>query len=80
MVAGECQAVGRRISTSKSDVMVLAKKGWIIYSVSGESHSPKVEEFKYLGVLFKSEGKMEQGADRWIGVVSAVIQTLKCSV
>ncbi|KAI3351213.1 hypothetical protein L3Q82_005770 [Scortum barcoo] len=32
---------------------------------------PQVEEFKYLGVLFTSEGKMEREIDRRIGAASA---------
>ncbi|KAI3369704.1 hypothetical protein L3Q82_024548 [Scortum barcoo] len=31
---------------------------------------PQVEEFKYLGVLFTSEGKMEREIDRRIGAAS----------
>ncbi|TWW74494.1 hypothetical protein D4764_14G0004970 [Takifugu flavidus] len=37
---------------------------------------PRVEEFKYLGVLFTSEGRMEQDIDRRIGAASAVMRTL----
>ncbi|TWW77616.1 hypothetical protein D4764_12G0010060 [Takifugu flavidus] len=37
---------------------------------------PQVEEFKYLGVLFTSEGRMEQEIDRRIGAASAVTRTL----
>ncbi|KAI3354703.1 hypothetical protein L3Q82_019196 [Scortum barcoo] len=33
------------------------------------------KEFKYLGVLFTSEGKMEREIDRWIGAVSAVMRS-----
>ena len=47
--------------------------------VWGES-LPQLEEFKYLGVLFTSEGKMEREIDRWIGAASAVMWTLKWSV
>jgi len=35
-----------------------------------------VEEFKYLGVLFMSEGRMEQEINRQIGAVSAVMCAL----
>ncbi|KAI3368036.1 hypothetical protein L3Q82_026859 [Scortum barcoo] len=35
---------------------------------------PQVEEFKYLGVLFTSEGKMEREIDRRIGAASAVMR------
>ena len=31
-----------------------------------------MEEFKYLGVLLMSEGRMEQEIDRWIGGASRV--------
>ncbi|TWW65163.1 hypothetical protein D4764_21G0000630 [Takifugu flavidus] len=41
---------------------------------------PQVEEFKYLGVLFTSEGRMQQEIDRQIGVASAVMWTLHRSV
>ncbi|KAI3377384.1 hypothetical protein L3Q82_008574 [Scortum barcoo] len=58
--AAECEAAGMRISTSKSEAMVLDRKrvacplqGWV-------EVLPQVEEFKfkYLGVLFTSEGKI----------------------
>ncbi|TWW63631.1 hypothetical protein D4764_03G0006390 [Takifugu flavidus] len=41
---------------------------------------PQVEEFKYLRVLFTSEGRMEQEIDRRIGAASAVMRTLHWSV
>ena len=47
--------------------------------VGGES-PPHVKEFKYLGLLFSSEGKTEQEIDRQIGAALAVMQTLKQSV
>ena len=40
----------------------------------------QLEEFKYLGVLFTSEGRMEREIDRRIGAVSAVMRLLKRSV
>ena len=55
-----------RISTSNSEAMVLNWK--------------RVEEFNYLGVLFTSEGKMEQEIDKQIGAASAVMRTLRQSV
>ncbi|TWW56043.1 hypothetical protein D4764_08G0000300 [Takifugu flavidus] len=64
--ATECEAAGMRISTSKSESMVLAQK--------------KVEEFKYLGILFTSEGRMEREIDRRIGAASAVMRVLNQSV
>ncbi|KAI3364202.1 hypothetical protein L3Q82_010810 [Scortum barcoo] len=68
--AAECEAAGMRISTSKSEAMVLDRKRVACpLRVSGEV-LPQVEEFKYLGVLFTSEGKMEREIDRqdWCSV------------
>ncbi|KAK3571094.1 hypothetical protein QTP86_001788 [Hemibagrus guttatus] len=51
--AAECEAAGMRVSTSKSEAMVLDwKKVACTLQVGGEV-LPQVEEFKYLGVLFK---------------------------
>ncbi|TWW59416.1 hypothetical protein D4764_06G0009460 [Takifugu flavidus] len=41
---------------------------------------PQVVEFKYLGVLFSSEGRLEQEINRQIGAASAVMRTLHRSV
>ncbi|KAI3365904.1 hypothetical protein L3Q82_000734 [Scortum barcoo] len=69
--AAECEAAGMRISTSKSEAMVLDRKRVVCpLRVSGEV-LPQVEEFKYLGVLFTSEGKMEREIDRRIGAAAS---------
>ena len=74
--AAECEAAGMRISTSKSEAMVLDRKRVACpLRVGGES-LPQVEEFKYLGVLFTSEGRMEREIDRRIGAASAVMRSL----
>ena len=39
----------------------------------GSEVLPHVEEFKYLGILFTSDGRMEQDIDRLIGAASAVV-------
>ena len=41
---------------------------------------PQVKEFKYLGVLLTSEGKMGREIDRRIGAASAVMRALRRSV
>uniref|UniRef100_A0A3Q2GNP4 NACHT domain-containing protein n=1 Tax=Cyprinodon variegatus TaxID=28743 RepID=A0A3Q2GNP4_CYPVA len=41
---------------------------------------PLVEEFKYLGVLFTNQGKMEREIDRCIGAASAIKRALYQSV
>nr|XP_049577497.1 glycine receptor subunit alpha-3 isoform X2 [Syngnathus scovelli] len=78
--AAECEAVGMRVSTSKSESMVLDRKRVECPLRIGDEILPQVEEFKYLGVLFTSEGRMEREIDRRIGAASAVMRTLYRSV
>ncbi|TWW73438.1 hypothetical protein D4764_15G0008320 [Takifugu flavidus] len=75
--AAECEAAGMRISTSKSEAMVLNRKKVECLLRVKEEILPQVEEFKYLGVSFTSEGRMEQKIDRRIGAASAVMRTLQ---
>ncbi|XP_062296309.1 uncharacterized protein LOC134000829 [Scomber scombrus] len=69
-----------RISTSKSESMVLSRKRVECTLRVGDEILPQVEEFKYLGILFTSEGRMEREIDRRIGAASAVMRTLHRSV
>ena len=69
-----------RISTSKSETMVLSRKRVECSLRVGNEILPQVEEFKYLGVLFTSEGRMEREIDGRIGAVSAVLPALRRSV
>ncbi|KAK3508331.1 hypothetical protein QTP70_021477, partial [Hemibagrus guttatus] len=61
--AAECEAAGMRVSTSKSKAMVLDRKKMACTLQVGGKVLPQVEEFKYLGVLFTSEERMDQGAE-----------------
>nr|XP_054599772.1 uncharacterized protein LOC129164266 [Nothobranchius furzeri] len=69
-----------RISSSKSETMVLIRKRVECLLRVGDEVLPQVEEFKYLRVLFTSEGKLECEIDRWIGAASAVMRVLYRSV
>ncbi|TWW73379.1 hypothetical protein D4764_15G0007730 [Takifugu flavidus] len=69
-----------KISTSKSEAMVLNRKKVECLIWVKEEILPQVEEFKYLRALFMSEGRMEQEIDRRIGAASAVMRTLHWSV
>lgn len=60
----ECEAAGIRVSAS----MVLHRKKVICPFRSVENF-----ELKYLGVLFKSEGRMEHEVERVIGAKTAVM-------
>ncbi|TWW77345.1 hypothetical protein D4764_12G0007350 [Takifugu flavidus] len=73
-------ATGMRISTSKSESMVLARKKVECLLRVGEEVLPQVEEFKYLGILFMSEGRMEREIDGRIGAASAVMRALNRSI
>ncbi|TWW70932.1 hypothetical protein D4764_17G0004150 [Takifugu flavidus] len=65
-----------RISTSKSEAMVLNGEKVECLLRLKEEILPQVEEFKYLVVLLTGEGRMEQEIDRQIGAASAVMRTL----
>ena len=78
--AAECEAAGMRISTSKSESMVLNRKRVECTIRVVDEILPQVEEFKYLRVLFTSEGRMEREIDRRIGAASAVMRSLHGSV
>ncbi|KAK3540202.1 hypothetical protein QTP70_028393 [Hemibagrus guttatus] len=78
--AAECEAAGMRISTSKSEAMVLDRKKVACTLQVGGEVLPQVEEFKYLGVLFTSEGRMDCEIDRWIGAAAAVMRSMYRSV
>ncbi len=78
--AVECDAAGMRINTSKSEAMVLDRKRVAFPLQVGGKFLPQVEEFKYLGVLFTSEGRMECEIDRQIGAVAAAMRMMYRSV
>ncbi|KAK3533211.1 hypothetical protein QTP70_013614 [Hemibagrus guttatus] len=69
-----------RVSTSKSKAMVLDRKNVACTLQVGGEVLPQVEEFKYLGVLFTSEGRMDREIDRRIGAVAAVMRSMYRSV
>ena len=73
--ADECEAAGMRISTSKSESMVLNLTRVECILRVGDEILPQVEEFKYVGVLFTSERRMEREIDRRISAASAVMRT-----
>ncbi|KAK3530499.1 hypothetical protein QTP86_027775 [Hemibagrus guttatus] len=78
--AAECEAAGMRVSTSKSEAMVLDRKKVACTVQVGGEVLPQVEEFKYLGVLFTREGRMDREIDRRIGAAAAVMRSMYRSV
>jgi len=67
--AAECESVGMIVSTFKSEATVLCWKTVECSLRVASELLPHVKDFKYLGVLFTSKGKME-----WIGVTFAVMR------
>ena len=65
-----------RISTSKSEIMVLSQKRVECPLWVGNEIFLQVEKFKYLGFLFTSQGRLEREIDRRIGEASAVMRAL----
>ncbi|KAK3562947.1 hypothetical protein QTP86_011691, partial [Hemibagrus guttatus] len=78
--AAECEAAVMRVSTSKSEAMVLDRKKVACTLQVGGEFLPQVEEFKYLGVLFTSEGRMDREIDRRIDAAAAVMRSMYQSV
>ncbi|KAK3554945.1 hypothetical protein QTP86_001875 [Hemibagrus guttatus] len=78
--AAECEVAGMRVSTSKSEAIVLDRKKVACTLQVGGEFFPQVEEFKYLGVLFMSEGRMDHEIDRRIGAAAAVMRSMYRSV
>ncbi|KAK3538143.1 hypothetical protein QTP70_032395 [Hemibagrus guttatus] len=78
--AAECETAGMRVSTSKSEAMVLNRKKVACTLQVGGALLSQVEEFKYLGVLFTSEGRMDHEIDRRIGAAAAVMRSMYRSV
>ncbi|KAK3559562.1 hypothetical protein QTP86_013728, partial [Hemibagrus guttatus] len=77
--AAEYEAAGMRVSTSKLEAMVLDRKKVVCTLQVGGEALPQVEEFKYLEVLFTSEGRMDREIDRQIGA-AAVMRSMYRSV
>lgn len=64
-----------RVSISKSEAVVLSWKRMDCLLWVGSELLPKVEQFKYLLVLLKSEGRLKHKIDRWIGAVAALMRS-----
>lgn len=64
--SAECEEVGMRTGTSGSEAMVLRKRCDLCV---GKTLLLQVEELKYLGVVFRRDGRMEQETERRTGAV-----------
>ena len=78
--AAECTMAGMQISTKKTEVMVLSRqKEQCAVNVNGTSLN-QVEKFKYLGVEFSNDTRLDYEIDRRIGSASAILRSLYRSV
>ena len=75
--AAECEVDGMRINTSKTEVMVLSREPVDCTEHVSGVQLRQVEEFKYLGILFSSDGRMERELSRRINQASAVMRELR---
>ena len=66
--------------TSKSEAMVLSRKLVDCLLRAGNESLPQVKEFKYLWVLFMSEGMMGHAIDWRVGAVGVVLHALHHTV
>jgi hypothetical protein len=72
----ECEAASMRINTAKTETLVISRNTVeCTLHVSGVQLQ-QVEKFKYLGVLFASDGSWDQEIDRRIGAAAAVMRQL----
>ena len=76
----ECEVTGMRISTSKSEAMVLSRKPMDCLLRVGNEFLPQVKEVKYLGILFSSEGTRECEMGQRNGAAGVVLRLLCCTV
>ena len=75
-----CDDAGMKISTAKTEVLHLSRNpGQCSLQVRGTALK-QVEKFKYLGVVFTSDGKQNEELDIRIGKASAVMRELQRSV
>ena len=78
--AAECTMAGMQISTKKTEVMVLSRqKEECAVNVNG-TPLDQVEKFKYLGVEFSNDARLDCEIDRRIGSASAILRSLYRSV
>ena len=75
-----CDQAETKISSKKIEVLCLLRRPrHCILQVSGNTLQ-QVEAFKYLGVVFTSDGSRNKGIDTLIGKANAVLRELYCSV
>ncbi|CAM1314045.1 Uncharacterised protein r2_g2460 [Pycnogonum litorale] len=76
----ECRDAGMKISVAKTETLLLSRRpGQCTLHVSGVPLK-RVEKFKYLGVVFTSDGRQDIELDTRIAAAGAVMRQLQRSV
>jgi len=70
----ECDQAGTKISTKKIEVLCLSRRPRQCILHVNETTPQQVETFKYLGVVFTSDGSRNKGIDTRISKANAVLQ------
>ena len=78
--AATCDTAGMKISTSKTEILHLSRMPRKCnVQVAGRTLK-QVEKFKYLGIVFTSDGKQDEELDIRTGKASAVMRALQRSI
>ena len=78
--ANACNTTGKKISTTKTEVLHLSRNPDQCVLQVNRATLKQVEKFKYLGVAFTSDGRQDEELDTRIGKASAVTRALHYSV
>ena len=74
--AAECESAGMRISTTKTESMVFSRHPLDCTLYVNGVQIRQAQEFKYLGVMFTSDGRQDREIDRRINQASGVSREL----
>ena len=74
-----CNTAEMKISTAEIEELYLSMPDQCVLRVNGAALK-QVENFKYLGVAFTSDGRQDEKLDTRIGKASTVVQVLHYSV
>lgn len=65
-IPDKCEARKMEVSSSRAEITIFDWKKVEFFLLVGSESPPQVKEFRYFGVWFRSDGKMERKLDRWM--------------
>ena len=78
--AAACDIAGMKISTFKTEILHLSRNPVQCFLQVGDVSLHQVEKFKYLGVAFTSDGRLDKELDVQLGKATSLMRTLHHSV